>query len=334
MSSVNYSNINSETINTVNLNVKYVNGRLFRPLICVNGIPGYIVTNGDCNGNEENEDCVDCDYVPDICERFVPCGNGGGGGGSGTGYTGPTGPPGSGTAYTGPTGPPGTNGTSYTGPTGADGTSYTGPTGPTGAQGTSYTGPTGPSAISTSLYNYYFDLESGCDNISNGQGPGYTLSTQTISGVSTTVAFMYPSVNYFNENAGGTSPWNSYVNGSNGSFNSNVNTNIFYKMPNAGTISAVSINNLSWFTNTNGYIEIIIANDTTYTAAGVSLPKFSAGVVTFPINAYTTTINFPSFNAGDGIACVIAKESATSWSTPFSPISGLINISVYVKFSP
>jgi hypothetical protein len=102
-------------------------------------------------------------------------------------------------------------------------------------------------------------------------------------------------------------------------------------MPYNGSISSVSVNNLKWFV-TNAQLDIIIANGTSsaLTSAGLGLPAFTA--VTFPISGYTQTITNASFSAGDGLACVI-KLSSGSWTLPFSPQSGVVFVTVYVKFT-
>jgi hypothetical protein len=226
--------------------------------------------------------------------------------------TGPTGETGS-TGMTGPTGPTGTTGsTGMTGPTGE-----TGPTGITGA--------IGPSFASSAL-SYYFELESG--GATGGQGPGYTISTETISSSSTTVAYIYPLDIYFNEDGGGSVPW-TYATGTVNTYNTGVSSQIFYKMPFNGTITAVTVNNLTWFV-TNAQLDIIITSGGTLTSASPNLPAFTS--VTFPISGYTQTITNSSFNAGDGLACVI-KLSSGSWTLPFNPQSGIVSVTVYVKFT-
>ena len=98
-------------------------------------------------------------------------------------------------------------------------------------------------------------------------------------------------------------------------------------MPFNGTISAVSVNNLTWFAN-NAQLDIIISSGT-LTSASPSLPDFS--LVTFPISGYTKTIA-AGFSAGDGLACVI-KLSSGSWTLPFNPQSGIVSVTVYVRFT-
>ena len=282
---------------------------------------------------------VEYDYQPSKCAKKCVIkpgtGNTGATGDTGptgaTGVTGPTGnigatgPTGS-TGITGATGPTGNIGA--TGPTGITGsTGPTGPTGITGATGpTGSTGPTGAagSGVASSALSYYFDLESGGDT--SFIGPGYNISTQTISGTSTTVAFIYPLNIYFNENGGGSVPW-TYTTGSENIYNSSQNSQIFYKMPFNGTISAVSVNNLTWFVK-NAQLDIIISG-VTLTSANPSLPVFTS--VTFPISGYTKTITNSSFLAGDGLACVI-KLTSGSWST-FHPQSGIVSVTVYVNFT-
>ena len=225
---------------------------------------------------------------------------------------------------TGTTGAQGFQGA--TGPTGAQG--FQGATGPTGAQGfQGATGKIGPSFASSSL-NYYFDLESG--GYTGTLGPGYTISTQIISGSPTTVAFIYPLNIYFNEDAGGSVPWTYTTGVANNSYYT-INSQIFYKMPYNGTISGVSVNNLTWFT-TNAKLDIIIADGTSsvLTSSGLGLPDFTT--VTFPISGYTQTISNPSFNAGDGLACVIKNPGGT-WVLPFAPQNGIVFVTLYVKFT-
>jgi hypothetical protein len=132
MSNLNATNIVSENITVTNLNVKFINGALYTPNPCNNSSnSGYYVPCQDCNytgpdacecGNSCNW-CDEVPYVPDECDCFVPCNNGGSQGGPGS--TGPTGPQGaagsaSNTGATGPQGPTcllSSNG--YTGPTGS-----------------------------------------------------------------------------------------------------------------------------------------------------------------------------------------------------------------------
>ena len=99
MSNINANNITSQNITVTNLNVTYINGIRYVPNPCNNPcINGYYVPCPDCDyTGPDSCDCGNtcdwCDqepYVPDECDCFVPCNNGGGGS-SGTGYTGPTG---------------------------------------------------------------------------------------------------------------------------------------------------------------------------------------------------------------------------------------------------
>ena len=99
-------------------------------------------------------------------------------------------------------------------------------------------------------------------------------------------------------------------------------------MPYNGTITGVSVNNLTWFV-TNDQLDIIKISGGSLSSAGPNLPAFTS--VTFPISGYTQTISSPSFSSGDGLACVI-KETST-WTLPFSPISGIVSVTVYVKFT-
>jgi hypothetical protein len=99
-------------------------------------------------------------------------------------------------------------------------------------------------------------------------------------------------------------------------------------MPFSGIISAVSVNNLTWFV-TNAQLDIIIRS-AALTSASPNLPAFTG--VTFPISGYTQTITNPSFNAGDGLACVIKLSSGT-WTLPFSPQSGIVSVTLYVRFT-
>jgi hypothetical protein len=102
-------------------------------------------------------------------------------------------------------------------------------------------------------------------------------------------------------------------------------------MPFNGLITGVSVNTMSWFNN-NSKLDFIISNGSTgaLTSIGVGLPDFTT--LTFPIAGYSQTINNPIFNAGDGIACVI-KLSSGSWILPFDPMSGIVSITIYVKFT-
>jgi hypothetical protein len=206
----------------------------------------------------------------------------------------------------------------------------------TGATG--YTGVTGPTGLGAGngagVYNFYFDLESGADLLSSGPGPGFIISNPTIDSVNTVCAIIYPNNVYFNENAGTTTSWsNGYPVGTNNTWNSSVPTPIFFKIPLNGVITSISVNELTWFTNTNGIIDIILANGTTYRSVGVGLPALSGISPTFPITAYSTTFtNSTNILAGEGLTCVI-KQEVSAWSLPFSPISGLINVTVYVKFT-
>ena len=100
-------------------------------------------------------------------------------------------------------------------------------------------------------------------------------------------------------------------------------------MPFGGTIAAVSVNNLTWFVN-NAQLDIIIANGTTLTSTSPNLPAFTS--VSFPISGYTQAITNSEFNAGDGLACVI-KLASGSWTLPFNPQSGIVSVTVYVKFN-
>jgi hypothetical protein len=199
-------------------------------------------------------------------------------------------------------------------------------------------GPTGPTYASSAL-NYFFDLVSGADNISVGQGPGFIIDTPTINGLSgVTGAFIYPSSRYFSDVGGGLSPW-SYTTASNNSFNSS-NTEIFYTMPFNGEITAVSVNTLSWFDPSNGQIDIIRANNNTFTRTNINLPSFSSINPSFPITGYTTNISNPSFNAGEGLACILLQENlpVSPWTIPYdasttNTIVGNIDVTIYIKFT-
>jgi len=207
-----------------------------------------------------------------------------------------------------------------------------GNTGPTGQTGP--TGMTGPSRAS-SVFNYYFDLQSGADDISVDKGPGYIIDSPTIDGSTVKVAYVYPGNVYFNENAGGTSPW-SYVTAVDGAYTTPVSSNIFYRMPYSGEILSVSVNDMSWFDTNNGKLDIIKASGGgTFNSAGVNFPGFNGSGITFPVSGYTTGITGPFFSVGDGLACVIRQENspATAWSVPFGPTSGIINVSTYVRFN-
>ena len=89
MSNINATNINSENITVVNLNVTTING-----LPYTGSAGGYYTSCPEC-GEQPNTDVCDCggncDFVPDVCDCYVP----GGGSGNGIigkdGATGPTG---------------------------------------------------------------------------------------------------------------------------------------------------------------------------------------------------------------------------------------------------
>lgn len=336
MSNINSKNITSENITVTNLNVTYINGKPYTFNPCSNPCKkGYYVPCPDCDYNGPDDcDCGNtcdwCDeeeYIPDECECFVPCPD----------NKGPTGP--TGASIIGPTGPAGENG--MTGPTGAQGstgpTGFTGQTGETGPVGpTGYiiapTGPTGPVYSSSSL-SYYFDLVSGAENVNKGSGPGYIVDTPTINGIpGVTGAFIYPSIRYYSNYGGGTIPWN-YTNSSNNTFNSST-SEIFYTMPYNGEITAVSVNTLTWLSSINGQLDIIKASNNIFTRANVNLPSLSSITPTFPITGYTTNIANQSFNAGEGLACILLQEnSATPWSIPYPSSEGNIDVTIYIKFT-
>ena len=304
MSNINAKNIISENITVTNLNVTYINGRPYVSDPCSGPCKkGYYIPCPDCDytGPDDCECGNTCDwceeeepYIPDECECFVPCNNG-----PGPGITGPT----------GMTGPPG------------------GPPGPTGA-----TGPLA-SIYASSTLNYYFDLASGAQNISQGQGPGYIIATPTINGSGVTGGFIYPSTRYYTDYGGGSVPWN-YTNSSNNSFNSST-SEIFYTMPFNGEITAVSVNTLTWFDPSNGKLDIIRASNNTFTRTNVNLPSFSSISPSFPITGYTNNIANPSFNAGEGLACILLQENSTvsPWSIPYGRENGNIDVTVYIKFN-
>ena len=102
-------------------------------------------------------------------------------------------------------------------------------------------------------------------------------------------------------------------------------------MPFNGTISAVSVNNLSWF-SLNAQLDIIKCNgiSSALTSSGPSLGTFAS--VTFPISGFTQAITTPLFTAGDGLACVI-KQIGGTWTLPFAPQSGIVSVTVYVRFT-
>ena len=209
--------------------------------------------------------------------------------------------------------------------------SETGATGQTGS-----VGPLGPTGLAggegSGIYNFYFDLESGADSNANGPGPGFISATPTIDSVSTTCAYIYPNNVYFNENAGTPSSWSSgYPVGTNNTWNTDVSTNIFFKIPRDGEIISISVNQLTWFTY-DGTVDVIMANGTTYRSIGVLLPGLTTLTPpAFPISGYSTTFSNSSLvYAGEGLTCVIKRQ--ISWSYPFSPTPGIINITVYVKF--
>ena len=297
MSNINAKNIISENITVTNLNVTYINGQPYNSNPCSNPCKkGYYVPCPDCEYTGPDDcDCGNtcdwCDeeeYIPDECECFVPCNNGGGG-------------------TQGPTGP-------------------TGPTGSTGP-----TGPIGPSYASSSI-NYFFDLVSGADDISQGQGVGFIIDSPTINGSGTTGAFIYPSVRYFSDIGGGLTPWN-YTNSTNNTFNTST-SEIFYTMPFNGEITSVSVNVLSWFDASNGQLDIIKASNNVFTRTNINLPSFSSINPTFPITGYTNNIANPSFSAGEGLACILIQEgSVTPWNIPYPGSTGNIDINVYVKFT-
>jgi hypothetical protein len=193
------------------------------------------------------------------------------------------------------------------------------------------TGPIGPTFASSEL-SFYFDLQSGGElATAANNGPGYTIQGITLDGsANTVVAFLYPFVNYFSENPSGTLPW-TFTSLSANTYSTN-NSNIFYIMPYAGTITGVSVNVLTWFVQ-NGIVDIVVASGSSvFSAANIGLPNFTGA--TFPISGYTTLIPNGSFAAGDGIACVVRELSGgTPWSIPFAAASGTLSISVYVKFS-
>lgn len=172
--------------------------------------------------------------------------------------------------------------------------------------------------------SYYYDLESGGCLTTDGVGPGFIIQSITLDNIQQTVAYVYPSVNYFNSKPGGYSPW-SYINQIPNTYNTCA-TNIFYTMPYNGTITGVSVNTLKWFNNI-GSLDLVIANGSGFTSTYINLPNFTTSV--FPVSGFTNSILNNTFVAGDGIACVIKQVSGD----PFSPISGLINISVFVKFT-
>ena len=211
---------------------------------------------------------------------------------------------------------------------GGGGTGYTGPTGPPGG-GTGLAGPAG-------VFKYYYDLESGAASVASGQGPGYIIDDISINGIpNNTVAYFYPHDVYFNPLAGGSAPW-IYGSVPNGSYQSSVNTHIFYRMPYDGEITAVSVNSLDWFDPSNGKLEVIKATSTgTFFDAGVGLSGFFGSGLTFPIAGYTTTINSPNFSAGDGIAVVVKEETVgpPPWNLPFGPTGGVVSITVFTKFN-
>lgn len=289
------SNINAQNITVTNLTVSYINGLPYIPNTnpCSNPCTnGYYIACNDCNysGPDVCQCGISCDYV----EPYIdPCDC----------YV-----PCNNSGGTGPQGPQGAQGAQ-------------GATGPQGATGSSY---------ASSQISFYYDLESGADLSSNGKGPGFTVDTVTIDSIQQTVAFLYPSVNYFNENPTGNNPWQ-YTSLTLGVYSSS-NSNIFYVMPHNGEISSISVNTLTWFSN-DGLLDLVIATGTnSFYSANVSLTNFST--VTFPISAYTNIIVNKTFSAGDGISCII-KEVSGGWpnTTPiFSSTKGLINISVYVKF--
>ena len=270
-----------------------------------------------------------------------------------TGNTGPTGPTGN-TGDTGPQGIPGTaTDTGATGPTGPIGN--TGDTGPTGAAST-VTGPTGPTVqiFASSQFTYYYDLESGADIFDPNNpytGPGYIIVENlpvvyppAIIPILQTTAYIYPNNTYFAENPPGDDPWNFNFT-SNGSYTTSPtqsNSNIFTIMPFNGIITAVSVNQLTWF-NDVGQLDLIIATGTQLIAANVQLPVFNG--LTYPTTGYTTNIPNNSFSAGYGIACVIKDVSQVTAQSPWVPanlaagaivfdgILGLIDVTVYVKFT-
>lgn len=321
MSNINAKNIISENITVTNLNVTYINGKPYNLNPCSNPCKkGYYIPCPDCDYTGPDDcDCGNscdwCDeeeYIPDECECFVPCPD----------NKGPTGP--TGAALVGPTGPPGLDG-------------MTGPTGPVGPTGyiIAPTGPTGPVYSSSSL-SYFFDLVSGADNIANitdGGGPGYIIDTPTINGMTgVTGAFIYPCVRYYSNIGGGTIPWN-YTNSSNNTFNSST-SEIFYTMPYNGEITAVSVNTLTWFSNNNGQLDIIKASNNVFTRANINLPSFSLISPVFPITGYTTNIVNQTFNAGEGLACILLQETlATPWSIPYAASQGNIDVTIYIKFT-
>ena len=235
MSYINAKNITSDNITVTNLTVTTINGVPYNVNPCSNSsTSGYYVPCPDCNyqGSDECDcgemcDYVESTYVPDECDCFVPCNNGGGGS-SGTGPTGAqgaTGPAGAdgsstGTGATGPTGSMGATG--LTGPAGADGTSTgtgatgpageTGPTGSSGTQGaTGEQGATGSVsgviAISSTGFEYGGNVDSNgflqfSYSIGGGTGSTPGLQVGTYSDIFTTqtidLGSVYPDGNFGN----------------------------------------------------------------------------------------------------------------------------------------
>ena len=146
MSDINAQNITSQNITVTNLTVSYINGFPYLTNPCNNSCTtGYYVPCPDCDySGADTCDCGNtcswCDeepFIPDDCDCFIPCNNGGGSQGA-TGAQGATGPGGGGAqGATGAQGAQGATGAQgfqgFQGATGAQG--FQGPQGRTGAQG-------------------------------------------------------------------------------------------------------------------------------------------------------------------------------------------------------
>ena len=225
MSYINAKNITSDNITVTNLTVTNINGVPYSVNPCSNSsTSGYYVPCPDCNyqGSDvcdcgESCDYVESTYVPDECDCFVPCNNGGGSSG-----TGPTGAAGS-QGVTGVTGPAGADGTS-------SGTGATGPTGTAGSQGA--TGSvSGVIAISSSGFEYGGTVDSEgflqfAYSIGGGTGstPGLQVGTYSDIFTSQTIDLgsVYPDGNFGNnwtaKTSTGTQNWSSVAVSSSGQY--------------------------------------------------------------------------------------------------------------------
>jgi hypothetical protein len=165
-------------------------------------------------------------------------------------------------------------------------------------------------------------------------GPGYSaLQSYDISGNTYSIALIYPLTNYISSAATGTNPLSSAIPGTSSTY-ATTTDNMAYVAPFAGSIVGMTLNSLSWFSNAissgDAVPAAIVKKSATINLVGFGFPVLSGA--TLPVWGYSATVTNGSFAAGDVIYVAIRSNSGT-WSLPQIPQTGIVNITLYLKFN-